>query len=119
LPAKQLELALEIVPHATKVGLLTNLQDPKALLRRRKFELRPKVFKLNIIAADASQPEEIEHALQAISSAEVDVVIVLQTSSSFQEGDQIAAAALARKPPTVFGYEPQVVVGGLVSTAST
>src|SRR5712664_3634589 len=37
LPAKQLELALEIVSHATKVGLLTNLQDPKALLRRRKF----------------------------------------------------------------------------------
>lgn len=43
LPAKQLELALEIVPHATKVGLLTNLQDPKARLRRRSFKLRPKV----------------------------------------------------------------------------
>src|SRR3954454_12478242 len=33
----------------------------------------------------------------------------------FSSKDQIAAAALARKLPTVFGYEPHVVAGGLVS----
>ena len=33
----------------------------------------------------------------------------------FSRKDQIAAAALARKLPTVFGYEPHVVAGGLVS----
>jgi len=30
LPAKQMELAREVVPGATKVGVLTNLDDPKA-----------------------------------------------------------------------------------------
>ena len=30
LPAKQIELAREIVPTASKIGLLTNLKDPKA-----------------------------------------------------------------------------------------
>jgi putative ABC transport system substrate-binding protein len=33
----------------------------------------------------------------------------------FSGRDQIAAVALARKLPTAFGYEPHVVVGGLVS----
>jgi putative ABC transport system substrate-binding protein len=115
LPAKQLELALEIVPHATKIGLLTNLQDPKAPPQAQQVRAAAQGLKLNVIAADASQPEEIEQALQAISSAEVDVVIVLQTSMLFSGRDQIAATALARKLPTVFGYEPHVVAGGLVS----
>ena len=115
LPAKQLELALEIVPHATKVGLLTNLQDPKAPPQAEELQTAAQRLKLNVITADASRPEEIEDALQVISSAEADVVIVLQTSMLFSGRDQIAAAALARKLPTVFGYEPHVIVGGLVS----
>jgi len=35
LPAKQMEFAREIMPGATKIGLLTNLSDPKAPLLRR------------------------------------------------------------------------------------
>src|SRR4051794_40164368 len=80
LPAKQLELALEVVPHAKKVGLLTNLQDPKAPPQAQELQTAAQGLKLNIITADASTPEEIEDALQVISSAEADVVIVLQTS---------------------------------------
>jgi putative tryptophan/tyrosine transport system substrate-binding protein len=30
LPAKQMELAREVVPSAVKIGVLTNLDDPKA-----------------------------------------------------------------------------------------
>jgi putative ABC transport system substrate-binding protein len=115
LPAKQLELALEIVPNATKVGFLTNLQDPKAPPQSQELKTAAQGLKLNVIAADASQPEEIEHALEAISTAKANVVVVLQTSMLFSCKDQIAAAALARKLPTVFGYEPHVVAGGLVS----
>jgi putative ABC transport system substrate-binding protein len=115
LPAKQLELALEIVPHAKKIGLLTNLQDPKAPPQAQELQTAAQGLKRNVINADASRPEEIEDALQVISSAEADVVIVLQTSMLFSTRDQIATAALARKLPTVFGYEPHVVVGGLVS----
>src|SRR3954447_3843642 len=115
LPAKQLELALEIVPHAKKVGFLTNLQDPKAPPQAQELQTAAQGLNLNVITADASRPEEIEDALQVISSAEADIVIVLQTSMLFSTRDQIAMAALARKLPTVFGYEPHVVVGGLVS----
>jgi len=37
LPAKQIELAREIVPGARKIGLLTNLEDPKGPHRPRNW----------------------------------------------------------------------------------
>jgi transposase len=37
LPAKQMEFAREIVPGARRVGLLTNLQDPKAPPQRHEL----------------------------------------------------------------------------------
>src|SRR4029079_19235472 len=43
-PAKQMELARELVPGATKVGLLVNLNDPKALPARQEMvDAGPKV----------------------------------------------------------------------------
>ena len=38
LPAKQLELAREIVPGATRIGLLDDPTDPKAHPQRREIE---------------------------------------------------------------------------------
>ena len=38
LPAKQMELAREIVSGASSVGLLTNLSDPKAPPQARELE---------------------------------------------------------------------------------
>src|SRR4029077_3334141 len=37
LPAKQMEFAREIAPGATRIGLLTNLQDPKAPPQRQEL----------------------------------------------------------------------------------
>ena len=39
LPAKQIELAREVVPTASKIGLLTNLKDPKAPPQAQELEL--------------------------------------------------------------------------------
>src|SRR5215471_9820540 len=38
LPAKQIEFAREIVPSASKIGLLTNLKDPKAPPQAQELE---------------------------------------------------------------------------------
>ena len=37
LPAKRMEIAREIAPHARRIGLLTNLQDPKVSPQRREL----------------------------------------------------------------------------------
>ena len=115
LPAKQLELALEIAPSARKIGILTNLQDPKAPPQAQELEAAAKRSNVTIVAANVDRPEEIEAALRSLADQRPDVVIVLQTSTLFAGRNQIAASALEKRLPTVFGYSAHVAVGGLVS----
>ena len=115
LPAKQMELAREVVPGARKIGLLTNLQDPKAPPQAQELMAAAKVLGVDIAAVDANRPEEIDTALHALVSQRVNVVIVLQTSMLLSERQQIAATALANRLPTVFGYPLHVAAGGLIS----
>jgi putative ABC transport system substrate-binding protein len=115
LPAKQMELVREIAPDAHQVGLLTNLQDPKAPPQAQELETAAKVLEVTIKAADVNRTEEIDAAMQALASQRVDVVIVLQTTLLLSLGRRIAELALAKRLPTIYGYREHVVAGGLMS----
>jgi putative ABC transport system substrate-binding protein len=115
LPAKQMEFAREIMPGASKIGLLTNLSDPKAPPQVQELLAAGQTLEIEVISSDANRPEEIEGALQALASRRVDVVIVLQTSMLLGNSQQIAELALAKRLPTVYGYGAHVIAGGLAS----
>ena len=115
LPAKEMELAREIVPGASEVGLLTNLSDPKAAPQARELEAAGRKLEVDVTSSDANRPEEIESALQVLASRRVGVVIVLQSSLLLSNSQQIAALALAKRLPTIYGYREHVIAGGLAS----
>ncbi len=115
LPAKQIEFAREIVPGASKVGLLTNLKDPKAPAQAQELEASARAAKINIVSVDANRPEDLDGALRFLSDEHVDVVIVLQTSMLLAYSRQIAVSALEKRIPTVYGYREHVLAGGLIS----
>jgi putative ABC transport system substrate-binding protein len=115
LPAKQIELAREIVPDAGKIGLLTNLEDPKGPPQARDLEAAGHALGLQIVSVNADRPDNIEDALQTLARERVEVVIVLQTNLFVVKAAQIAASALEKRLPTVYGYREHVIPGGLVS----
>ena len=115
LPAKQMEVAREIVPSAAKIGLLTDLKDQKAPPQADELAAAGRALQVTIVTADASQPDDLEPAFEKLAKQRVDVVIVLQTSMLLSQGRKIADLALASRLPTVFGYREHVLVGGLVS----
>lgn len=115
LPAKQMELAREIVPGARRIGLLTNVQDPKAPPQRQELAAAAKALELTIAEADVNSPGEIERAVESLASPRVDVIIVLQTGLLLSVGRQIAELAAAKRLPTVYGYREHVLDGGLIS----
>jgi putative ABC transport system substrate-binding protein len=115
LPAKQIELAREIVPNARKIGLLTNQEDPKGPPQARDLEAAGQALELQIVSANANRPENIDDALQTLASERVDVAIVLQTTLFVVNSPQVAASALEKRLPTVYGYREHVIAGGLVS----
>ena len=115
LPGKQIELAREIMPRASKIGLLTNLEDPKAPPQLRELEAACRALDIKVVAADVSRPEEIDDALGGLAAERVDLVIVLQTNLLLMHCRQIASTALAERLPTLYGYHEHVMAGGLIS----
>jgi putative ABC transport system substrate-binding protein len=110
-----MELAREIVAGASKIGLLTNLADPKAPPQAQELEAAGKALELTVVSTDANQPDDLDRALQVLAGERVDVVIVLQTSMLWSEAQRIARLALNKRLPTVYGYREHVLAGGLVS----
>ena len=115
LPAKQLELARAVVPGAGKVGLLGNMNDPKAPPQRQELEDAARSLAVTVIVPELRTPDDLDGAMRFLAGERVDVVIVLQTTMTLSERRPIAALAIAHWLPTVFGYREHVEDGGLIS----
>jgi putative ABC transport system substrate-binding protein len=115
LPAKQIELAREIVPGATKIGLLTNDFDPKAAPQVPELKAAAQALGVEIVAVNADRPDDIEAALQTLANEKVDIAIVIMSSLFYNKRSPIAKSALQKRLPTVFGYREHIEDGGLIS----
>jgi len=74
LPAKQMELAREIVPSAIRVGLLTDVKDQKVIPKIHELEDTGRALEVKVVAADASRPEEIDGALQFLANEHAELL---------------------------------------------
>ena len=115
LPKKQIELAREIAPGSRRIGLLTNLADPKGPPQIDDLKAACRALGLAVTEANVSTPDEIPSALGLLAREQVDVVVVLQTTLLLFSSEPIAAIAREKRLPTVFGYREHVAMGGLVS----
>ena len=115
LPAKQLELAREVVPGATRIGLVDDVNDPKAHPQRREIEAAGKELEIQILPAEVASTSDIGSAYDSLAAAGVEVVVVEQSNMLVSSRKQVAKAAAAKKLPTVYGYREHVEVGGLIS----
>jgi putative ABC transport system substrate-binding protein len=115
LPAKQLEIAREVVPGAMRIGLVDDVNDPKAHPQRREIEVTGKDLEIKITVAEVRTPSDIGSAFDVLAAASVEVVVVEQSNMLIVARKQIAAEAAAKKFPTVYGYREHVEAGGLIS----
>ena len=97
LPAKQLELAREIVPGATRVGLLDDVTDPKAHPQRREIEAAGRELKISIVTAEVGAESDIQQAYDALSTERVEVVVVEQSTMLISAREKIATAGGSEK----------------------
>jgi putative ABC transport system substrate-binding protein len=114
LPAKQFELAREIIPGASSIGILGNMGDPKAPPQRQKLEDAAGALGVKIIAPGLVTPADLVDAIEALAHERVQVVIALQTAMLLSERRQIATILAAKQLPTVYGDRAQVEAGGLI-----
>jgi putative tryptophan/tyrosine transport system substrate-binding protein len=115
LPAKQLELARELVPGATRIGVVNDIADPKAYPQRQEIEAAGKSLEITIVPADVRTAAEIGPAYGALAAARVEIVVVEQSDMLLFAHDKLAEEAALKKLPAVYGYREHVEAGGLIS----
>jgi putative ABC transport system substrate-binding protein len=115
LPAKQIELAREVVPGAGRIGVLANSDDAKGPPQLRELQAAGRAIGATVLTAEAPTPGDLDGALQKLQSQDIAVVIVLQTSMLLSERRRIAVAAAAMRLPAIYGYREHVDAGGLIS----
>ena len=115
LPTKQLELARELVPGATRIGLLDDVTDPKARPQGREIKSAGEKLQIRIIPAEVRTAKDIDQAYETFSTDNAEVVVVEQSNMILNAAPVIAEAAAAKKLPTLYGYHEHVEAGGLVS----
>src|SRR5262249_51845673 len=115
LPAKQLELARELITDAKKIGFLDDVSDVKGVPQRLEIEAAGAQLKVQLIRAEVRVPTDISSAFQQLASEQVEVVIVPQTNMFLGEREQLAILAASKRLPSVYGYAQNVHAGGLIS----
>jgi putative ABC transport system substrate-binding protein len=115
LPTKQLELARELVPGATRIGLLDDVTDPKARPQSREIKAAGEKLEITIIPAEVRTAADIGRAYETFSTGGAEIVVVEQSNMLVSARQVVAEAAAAKKLPTLYGYHEHVEVGGLVS----
>src|SRR5215469_2795162 len=76
LPAKQMELAREVVPRAKRIGVLNNSNDAKAPPQWQELQAAGRLFGIDLVSADALSPADLDGAVLALADQRVDVGIV-------------------------------------------
>ena len=71
LPAKQLELARELVPGATRIGLVDDVNDPKAHPQGREIEAAAKDLEIKLTVAEVGAPTDIGSGYDALAAASI------------------------------------------------
>ncbi len=115
LPGKQLELALDLIPGATKIGLAVNPDNANSLTQLRELETAAAAKAIKIVSIEVRTPENVNSIFPTLAKERVDAAIVLRDTVFFAQRAKLAASAMAVRLPTVYGFREHVEDGGLIS----
>ena len=112
---KQLNLARELVPGTSKIGMLVNMRNPANVSQRRDAEVTAPALGVDFVTTDVSSAEEVEAAFQTFARERSQFVLVLSDLVFTTERRRIAALAIAARLPTIYGLREHAEDGGLVT----
>jgi len=112
---KLVEVALEIVPGAARIGVLVN---PTAAARdfvTQQIETVARARGLTVLMEQARQPEELAAAFDRLAKGQAQAAIIAPNSMFINERRSIVALALSTGLPAIFQDREDVLAGGLAS----
>jgi len=112
---KLLEVALEAVAGASKIGVLVNVNNLANVPQRREVEFAAAKLGVGLTLVEVRTTSEIRRAFEQFANERANIVVVLADLMFVAVRRQIAAFALAARLPTAYHFREHVEDGGLVS----
>jgi putative ABC transport system substrate-binding protein len=66
LPAKQVQLMLEVLPSASRIGMLLNVRNYESLIYRRNAEAAASTFARKLVPVEVRVPDQLDAAFQTL-----------------------------------------------------
>ena len=110
---KRLELAHELIPTATVLGLLTNPQNPSTETLNRGLLALATSLGLQLKELHASTEAEIDQAFTTFRQTGAGVLIIGNDTFFAGSAQRIGALSIRHSVPTIFQYPEFTAAGGL------
>ena len=115
LPGKQMALAIEAMPGATRFGLLVNPANPGHATQQRGAEAAATALTRSLVRVEARSSSDLDSAFQVLERERADLVLVLSDPVFNRSSRRIAVLAAAKRLPTIYSLREDVETGGMMS----
>jgi len=115
LDAKQLEILKEVVPQATRIGVLWNPTTPSQVPGLQSLKAAGEKLGLALHMASAATAEEFDGAFASMARENVDSLFVMPSPLIVMQRVRVAELALKYRLPGIFSVKEAVEAGGLMS----
>jgi putative ABC transport system substrate-binding protein len=115
LAAKRTELLQEIAPGIRRLAVLSNPEHPGDASEVRTTQATARKLGIETQHFPAESDAEMQSALLAIANSECDGLLTIPDAMTLFHRQRIAAVALTRRLPSMFGWRVYTEAGGLIS----
>jgi putative tryptophan/tyrosine transport system substrate-binding protein len=119
LGTKRLELLRELVPSASTIAVLANLDSPEAVSERREVQAAAQAIKQQLILVDVSNDQEIETAFATFAQRGASALFGGSGAFLNSHRERIVELATRRALPAIYALREFVSAGGLMSYAAS
>jgi putative ABC transport system substrate-binding protein len=112
---KQLELLVEMIPNAARVGVLWVAGNPWHGLAIAAIETGARSRGIDLLLVQVSATNELERAIAKMAVEQVHGAVVLADPMTFRDRRRIAELAARHRIPAVYGLRDYADAGGLMS----
>jgi len=115
LTGKRLELLLELVPGATRIGMMFNSRSRSQTRYQQDARAAANALGVTLVPVDIGMANELNVGFKTFVRERVKLVLMLGDALVMTERRQIADLAIAAQLPTIYPFREYPVAGGLIS----
>lgn len=115
LGGKRLELLKEVLPQASRVGILWNAANPYSALVFNETESAAQMLGIQLQSIEVRNSDDFDSAFEAARLQHPDALITVEDPLTINYRNQIADFAATNRLPAIYGLREFVEAGGLIA----